>query len=285
LKLLIFDRAETFLKRVEHFLEKNEAANNLMLGLLYSLREQEKSGVTVSELMAVVEDEHGALVLIILLNRINLIISGDGAPAEAAIEEIICLLENTGRIVPGIVGPTEAVRPLAELWGRTKSLTPILKMNQRIYRLDQVNPLQLAPGELILAEEWHTDVVSDWIYKFAADIGDPMSREEASLKARDNIDASLLYLWQDHEVVSMAKKSRPTKNGVVVTLVYTPPYFRNKGYASACVASLCKLLLGEGYSFCSLYTDLSNPTSNDIYTKIGYRPVQDSVMYRFSQRF
>jgi predicted GNAT family acetyltransferase len=81
----------------------------------------------------------------------------------------------------------------------------------------------------------------------------------------------------------MAKKTRPSANGVVVTNVYTPPQFRNQGYATACVAALCRKLLGEGYSFCSLYTDLSNPTSNSIYTKIGFQPVQDSYMFRFGE--
>jgi hypothetical protein len=139
MKLQIYDRVDTFLNRIEPFLEKNEAANNLMLGLLYAMREKEQSGQTVSELMASVEDGHCALALVILLNRINLIICDDGTPSEEAIEEIVRHLVNMGSVVPGIVGPTAAVRLFANLWGRSKSLTPIEKMNQRIYKLDQVN--------------------------------------------------------------------------------------------------------------------------------------------------
>jgi uncharacterized protein len=281
MKLRIFNRVETFLNCVEPFLERNEAANNLILGLLYILREKEQSGQPVYETLAATEDEHGEIKVVILLNQINLIMSSDGIPSEAAMEEIVRLLVNTGSVVPGVVGPTAAVRGFANLWGRSKGLTPIVKMNQRIYKLDQVNPLRRSPGKLIPAKQQHTALVEEWIFNFTNEIGDPISREEASLKAKENIASSTLYLWQDHEVVSMAKKSRPTKNGIVVTLVYTPPAFRKKGYATACVASLSQLLLNEGYSFCSLYTDLSNPTSNDIYAKIGYHPVQDSVMYRF----
>jgi predicted GNAT family acetyltransferase len=139
----------------------------------------------------------------------------------------------------------------------------------------------MPPGKLIQAEERHTELVEEWIFRFAIEIGEPITREDASLKAKANIATTSMYLWQDNKAVSMAKKSRPTKHGIVVTLVYTPPSFRNKGYATACVASLSQLLLNDGYSYCSLYTDLANPTSNDIYTTIGYYPVQDSVMYRF----
>jgi len=45
------------------------------------------------------------------------------------------------------------------------------------------------------------------------------------------------------------------------------------------VAALSELLLGRGFEFCVLYTDLANPTSNAIYARIGYRPVRDFLMY------
>jgi hypothetical protein len=40
-------------------------------------------------------------------------------------------------------------------------------------------------------------------------------------------------------------------------------------------------MLDSGRSFCSLFTDLSNPTSNRIYQNIGYNPVCDVSLYRF----
>jgi hypothetical protein len=63
--------------------------------------------------------------------------------------------------------------------------------------------------------------------------------------------------------------------------VYTPPEVRARGYASACVAALTKLLLEGGRRFCFLYTDLSNPTSNSIYQRVGYRPISDVDQYVF----
>ena len=56
---------------------------------------------------------------------------------------------------------------------------------------------------------------------------------------------------------------------------------RGKGYASACVAAMSQHLLDGGKTFCTLYTDLSNPTSNKIYQNIGYRPVVDCAMVTF----
>jgi predicted GNAT family acetyltransferase len=55
--------------------------------------------------------------------------------------------------------------------------------------------------------------------------------------------------------------------------VYTPPHYRNRGYAAACVAALSKRLLDSGRKFCALFADAENPISNGIYRKIGYRDV------------
>jgi predicted GNAT family acetyltransferase len=69
---------------------------------------------------------------------------------------------------------------------------------------------------------------------------------------------------------------------VRIYLVYTPDELRGHGYATACTAEITRRLLAEGKRYCFLYTDLSNPTSNKIYCRIGYRPVCDVACYRFT---
>ena len=81
----------------------------------------------------------------------------------------------------------------------------------------------------------------------------------------------------------MAGQGPHSSHGITVNLVYTPPELRGRGYASACVAALSQQLLDAGWEFCTLYTDLANPTSNSIYQRIGYRPVCDSNEYHFAQ--
>jgi predicted GNAT family acetyltransferase len=66
-------------------------------------------------------------------------------------------------------------------------------------------------------------------------------------------------------------------HGARVGGVYTPPHLRRRGYATTCVAALSQYLLDSGRRYCFLYTDLSNPTSNAIYMRIGYHAVADVV--------
>jgi len=75
--------------------------------------------------------------------------------------------------------------------------------------------------------------------------------------------------------VSMAAAVREMITGRCIGMVYTPPYYRNHGYAMSCVAQVSQRILDEGYAYASLFTDLANPVSNSIYQRIGYRPVCD----------
>lgn len=65
--------------------------------------------------------------------------------------------------------------------------------------------------------------------------------------------------------------------------VYTPPEFRKRGYATLCVALVCKRLREAGVPRLLLYTDLNNTTSNSIYKSIGFEPCSSQVSHLFKQ--
>ena len=81
--------------------------------------------------------------------------------------------------------------------------------------------------------------------------------------------------------MSLVGWGAPTPNGVRIGPVYTPHELRGRGYASALTAWVSAERLELGRSFCFLYTNLDNPTSNRIYMDIGYEPVCDSFEYTF----
>ncbi|XEC95570.1 GNAT family N-acetyltransferase [Paenibacillus tarimensis] len=285
MRFVNFKSPAAFLDRTADFLEGNEAVNNLLLGLSSLLLQREVQRERITESFFAVEDRGGRLILTILLTDKNLIIYGEGMECETAAQLAAFEIARSGLHVPGVVGPTEISELFAREWASLTNKDAYVKMHQKIYRLDQVNPVRRSSGYIRKAELSDLPVVSEWLYDFSNSIlADSITREESTIKMQQFIGDSTLYLWVDQVPVAMAKKARPTKNGTVVTYVYTPPRLRNKGYATSCVASLSQLLLNEGNSFCSLYTDLSNPTSNRIYQQIGYYPIQDSVMYRFKER-
>ncbi|HEV2147672.1 MAG TPA: GNAT family N-acetyltransferase, partial [Longimicrobiaceae bacterium] len=170
----------------------------------------------------------------------------------------------------------------AERWSLATGAPARVAMRQRIYALTEVQPVPEAPGELRRAGTADEDRVADWIAAFDAEALGEADEERARGVARHRIAAGEVFLWEEGgEPRTMAASARPTRHGVAVNAVYTPPEWRGRGYATACVAALSAHLLAEGRRFCVLYTDLANPTSNSIYTRIGYRPVGDSTLFRF----
>jgi len=280
-----YSGARAFLKRVQVFLEEEEVVNNLPLGILFlPTRKQGRSEQEAEPLFALAE--HGGAVSFVMLMTPphNLIVYGAGEHLDRAMEASVSFLLTEEVPVPGVIGPRDVAEGFADLWTRKTGCTAEVRMEQMIYRLDRVNEIALCPGRLVYATLQHVDLLSEWIAQFSQITPEPVSREEAQQKAEKAVEESRVFLWHDDVPVSMAVRARPTRNGVVVSGVYTPPEFRNRGYSTSCVSSLSKTLLDEGYAFCSLYTDLSNPTSNHIYKRIGYRPVRRSVVYGFERQ-
>jgi predicted GNAT family acetyltransferase len=94
-------------------------------------------------------------------------------------------------------------------------------------------------------------------------------------------DGGIVFWLDQGRPVSFASFGGPTPNGIGVGPVYTPPEARCRGYATALVAQLTKMLIEGGRRFCFLDTDLANPTSNSIYPRVGYEPVTDAGLWSF----
>ncbi|BCB04352.1 GNAT family N-acetyltransferase [Bacillus sp. KH172YL63] len=267
-------------------LMEQEAANNLPLGLLNTILTSDKYK---ERLLLSVQDVRGDVVGTFIMTPPHYLVSTLQVKKED-IQEIITELhrfcENEGIVFPGFLGEKETTLQLADCWCKLTGSSYDVKMNQRVYKLEEVNDIPMSDGKMVSAGKGHEALLARWIMDFVDRTGGlPLSQEEALDRARDMIEnEKYVCLWEvDGRPVSMARGARKTENGITVNFVYTPPEYRKKGYASSVVADLSRLLLKE-HSFCTLYTDLENPTSNKIYMEIGYKPVCDSMMLALKEK-
>ncbi len=281
MKLTSYEAASAFLAHARAWLEQDETTNNLILSVAVRLAEH-PDRIKQPPYLATVENG-GALVAAAVMTPPQRVLLCSAAGADPApLRPVLDDLRVGGWPVPGVVAPSATSDAFARLWSAATGCAYRPAMRERAYELRRVISPAAVSGCLRVATETDLPLAVDWVYRFMQDAGLPGTVEDAHERAALRIDDRDLFLWDDGGPVSMAAKARHTTHGMIVSLVYTPRELRGRGYASACVAALSQQLLDAGWEFCALFADLANPTSNDIYQRIGYRPVCDFNEYDFA---
>jgi len=275
-ELTRYTDVEDFLAEAGDFLVAREAEHNLLLGVCQNVRDT-PDAFSAPPYFAVVADADRVVAVALQTPPFQLVLSEVDDPAAIPV-----LAEDlTGRDLPGAVGPVEHVRALMEERTARGAPPAHLKTSERIFRLRTVTPPRPTTGRARIAELSDRPLVAGWLGAFMREaLEDEPSDIEAMTDRWLGRRGRTLYLWEDGEVVSLAGVGSQTPNGVRIGPVYTPPEARNRGYASALVASISQAQLDAGRRFCFLFTDLANPTANHIYQSIGYEPVRDVDMWR-----
>ena len=265
------------------YLELNESENSLPIGLSYRLAKNPRYYGPESPLLLSVLKQGRTIGAAIMTPPQRLILSRFETSIEVAMVHLARYLRGTDTPIPGVAGPATEAQIFSHRWiEEMPNVSSRIVVRLRIFEARKVADFPLSPGKLRLAGISDQPLMTQWIAAFSKAIGEPVDPDRARSNVEQYIEDRQLYIWDDGAPVSIATETRPTRNGTTISTVYTPPEYRNRGYATSCVWSLTKKLLSDRYSFCSLYTDLSNPTSNSIYAKIGYVPLGNALSFDFA---
>jgi len=200
-----------------------------------------------------------------------------------AAAELARNLAAAGRQLPGVNAAQEAADAFAAAWRDHTGDAVTLYRRMRLFRLGQlVRPAPGPEGEARLATERDHDLLAGWFDAFVREVGDP-PRHDSRAVVGDRLGYGGITVWEVGGVpASIAGRTRAVVGMVRVGPVYTPPELRGRGYAGAVTAAVSQAALGAGVREVVLYTDLANPTSNALYQRLGYRPVEDRVIFSFA---
>ncbi|SHN26391.1 GNAT family N-acetyltransferase [Cryptosporangium aurantiacum] len=207
----------------------------------------------------------------------------DDAAATALVDALI----EAGDTPPGVTGMSPGPSAVARIWAARTGAVIRPGMATKLLVLDALRPPTDVPGRLIKA---------DWTYRtwlIRAVLGferDTPSDEPAEFTEQDAVrtvdqllSARLAWLWEVRGEPVTLLVNRPPATGVYrISMVYTPPEQRRRGYAAAATAELSQHLLDIGARGVLLFTDAANPTSNGVYERIGYRPVATGETWLFA---
>jgi predicted GNAT family acetyltransferase len=282
LRIATYDEAGAFLVKAQAALERNEEENHLILGICERMRAHPER-VNKQPFLGIIETEGEIVLGVMMTPPFPLVLARVGDIDKRTFSLLADKLLHDDWPVTEINGPEVLSSEFADVWAAETGTHKRIARQQRLYSLSRVQIPLGVNGVLRKATAEDLSVVLAWGEAFTIELHDEMSMDFTQLKRviHDLISVGNIYLWDDGGPVSMAMQNRPSRNGVAVSYVYTPPPKRRRGYASACVAALSEVLLASNYKFCTLYTDLHDPTTNSIYQAVGYQPVADFTSYTF----
>jgi GNAT superfamily N-acetyltransferase len=194
-------------------------------------------------------------------------------------------LHSQGESVEGANGALPAVRIFAEETARLTGGTAEVGIHMRLFELGHLVSPGDVPGELRQVRADEIDLALHWLELFMADAdemaGRPRGTSPHEAPSREDlarrIDSGSYWFWVDRgRPVNLTVGSAPAFGVSGIGPVFTPVESRGRGYASAAVAAVSRLLLDRGARVC-LFTDQANPTSNRIYQRLGFEPVTDTA--------
>jgi predicted GNAT family acetyltransferase len=269
-----------FLEAALPLLLEDEARHNLILGIAATLRDNPE---VYPEFDLFVVRDAGQIAGAALRTPPHSLVLARPWRDEA----LDVLARAVGDELPGVVAALPEVEVFAAVYTARTGAQTRLRFAQGIYALERVRQVPVVPGRMRAAAPADRPLLLEWAREFAIEAlheAEPdLDRLALGIDRRLSGDGAGIVLWEDKQPVSFAGFGGGTPNGIRIGPVYTPSTLRGRGYATALVAQLSADLLAQGRSFCFLYADLANPTSNQIYERIGYERVCDSAELTFER--
>lgn len=201
-------------------------------------------------------------------------------PAEAVEPLALALAPSHAGGITQILGAEPDATAFAQAWESATGRQFGVEMRQRLHRLGELTPPDPMPEGAARVATWDDiKLACSLDAAFAAETGQrPASATLIESRVRDG----RLVLWEVvGQPVSAAGLSALAGPVARIGQVYTPPEHRNRGYGAAVTVATSRLAIDYGAKSVILFTDLANPTSNALYARLGYRPVEDKVVIAF----
>jgi len=272
------DSADEFWSVAGEFLRARPVENSLLLTLTDTLRTRDPHYYGADDPLFGWFESAGAVRGACLQTPPHALIIAGAPPAEAVAELATVL---AGRPLPGVNARTVDSEAFAAAWRRLTGATAVLGKQTRLFRLDVLTPPSpLPPGTARVAMAADRDLLVVWLAAFHRDLGDHIG--DPARTADDRLSYGGLTLWEVRgEPVSLSGATRPESGVVRIAPVYTPSGLRGRGYAGAITSAVTQAALDAGADDVVLFTDMANPTSNGLYMRLGYRPIEERVVMEF----
>lgn len=288
MKFVKYESKENFLKDNLDILLKEEAKNELMLGIILQ-HDDDKVGTW---LLGRIEDD----------NEVRIVFLADDdkkgllfyCPSENITDrELEFLTDNIAKVdfnLNQVFGNKKYSSKIANMYSE-KNNKQILEIGH-VYTLALENIKQehlLDDNEKLIKlnyENANMDKMSQIVKDIHTDISgvEACSDEEALRIANIYLKKGLYILTDNNEenVYCHAVSVRKQINGCTIGAVISPKEHRGKGYGKKCIHAVSKRLLEDGNKYIALHVSATNEAAKSVYEKVGFDFVEETERFVFS---
>jgi GNAT superfamily N-acetyltransferase len=151
----------------------------------------------------------------------------------------------------------------------------LAQFSHQLVQVFFVEPSHRPAGSLRKGLASDLPLLREWAPDYARESG---TKLDMQMYFERMIERELLFLWDDNGARCVTTTSKLTPNGAEISSLYTPPRFRNNGYATAAIAAASQRILDSGRTFCMIAADERAAKTNRIYRSVGYEPIGEIVV-------
>ena len=256
------DAAEA-LERAGGSLAEAGAEGELSYGILDRLTREPDAWGEVVLLLGRLDGEPAALVSI--TGEHPALICGFTDPGLIGYRDLVTAMLRAGRRPQLVNGSCRFNDPYARAWQEIAGVTATVDREMRAFELRQVRGPVQPEGRFRVATSGDMELLAAWAVVMGDDIREPTTPDQAEPMIDRLIGLGDLAVWDcDGDPVSMAAVPRRTPSSSSISLGLHTAADARARLRQRAVAALSQRELDAGMSWCSLFTDLANPTSNHI---------------------
>ncbi len=229
IKIISHDCADDLISLSGAYLELNESENNIPFGLAYALAKNPLYFGSKSPLLLTILEHDRVVGVVVMKPPYRITLSKFRTRIEEGMIHLKRYLKRIDTPIPGVVGPATEAQAFSDCWAEDKyELSSGLARRMRVFETRKVADVPLSPGKLRLANLEDLPLVTRWITAFTEETNHSVDSNRAKNQAAQHIKDRQLHIWDRRGPVSIAKESRPTRNGTTINTVYTPTEYRNR---------------------------------------------------------
>lgn len=205
-------------------------------------------------------------------------------PDEQSLNEIVSMISGMVKL-----------NPLLRVNGRSSLLIPILdKISEQTgvpycqessmsvcYCTEAIS--QDSHGHMITPKEKHRNALKKLISELSAyNDGMLIDSEDSDKFISSVVHTGSIYLWEDGDIVSIAKIAHRDEKYARINTVYTSSESKNAGYTEMLISELASQLLSEGL-VPVIYADSKDLEKLSAYERVGFKIAANISQFSFIQ--